>query len=199
MIEVPLIISPDTQRNNRIPPGQHLIERWPVLHYGSVPKIDKTKWSLRIFGLVKNESTLNYDEFLALPMVRVFSDIHCVTTWSRLNNLWEGVSTGEIKNLVDIDPDARFVIVHAANDFTTNLAVEDFFQMDVLFAIKHDNEDITSEHGAPVRLVVPRLYFWKSAKWINGIEFVDRDQPGFWESSGYHNHGDPWKEERFGR
>jgi len=198
MIDADAIISPDTQRENRVPPGQHLTQKWPVLHYGSAPKIHESKWSLKIFGLVEKSRTLNFEEFMALPRAKVFSDIHCVTTWSRLDNLWEGVSAGEIKNLVKIAAEARYVIIHAAGSFSTNLSMNDFFQTDVLFAIKHDNELISADHGGPVRLIVPRLYFWKSAKWVTGLEFTERDKPGFWESSGYHNHGDPWKEERYG-
>ncbi len=198
MMETGVIISPDTQRANRVPPGQHLTEKWPVLHYGSVPKIHESKWSLKIFGLVEKSKILNYEEFMALPRVKVFSDIHCVTTWSKLDNLWEGVSTGELKNLVKIAPEARFVIVHASGSFTTNLSCDDFFADDVLLAIKHNQETITADHGGPMRLVVPRLYFWKSAKWVTGIEFTEIDKPGFWESNGYHNHGDPWEEERYG-
>jgi DMSO/TMAO reductase YedYZ molybdopterin-dependent catalytic subunit len=192
------IISPDTQRNQRVPPGQHLTEKWPVLHYGSIPGINVTKWTLKIFGLVEEIRIINHQEFLALSMNKVFSDIHCVTTWSRLDNLWEGVTTTELKNLVKIGPEAKFVIVHAAGSFTTNLSIEDFFQPDVLLAFKHNDAVISADHGGPVRLVVPRLYFWKSAKWVTGIEFVEKDKPGFWESNGYHNHGDAWKEERYG-
>jgi DMSO/TMAO reductase YedYZ molybdopterin-dependent catalytic subunit len=198
MSEIKTVISPDTQRSQRIPPGQHLTQKWPVLHYGSIPKADTSKWTLKILGLANKVRTLDFNEFTSLPRVRVFSDIHCVTTWSRLDNLWEGVSSSEIKNLINIDLKAKFVIIHAENDFTTNLPIEEFFQDDVLFALKHDKEIITSDHGGPIRLVVPRLYFWKSAKWVNGIEFVEYDRPGFWESNGYHNHGDPWKEERYG-
>ena len=201
-----IIISPDTQRKNRVPPGQRLTDRWPVLHYGPVPRFDPAKWSFRIWGLVNPERVLSYAEFTALPRAKVFSDIHCVTTWSRLDNLWEGVSAAAIKDLTTPLPEAGFVIVHAAGGFTTNLTLEDFFQPDVLFAMQHDpqrggtesdRKPITPEHGGPVRLVVPRLYFWKSAKWVTGIEFTDKDMPGFWESRGYHNHGDPWTEERY--
>jgi DMSO/TMAO reductase YedYZ molybdopterin-dependent catalytic subunit len=201
-----IIISPDTQRKNRVPPGQRLTDRWPVLHYGPVPRFDPTKWSFRIWGLVNPERVLSYSDFTALPRVKVFSDIHCVTTWSRLDNLWEGVSAAAIKDLTTLLPEARFVTVHAAGGFTTNLTLEDFFQPDVLFAMQYDlrrsgAEDhlqpVTPEHGGPVRLVVPRLYFWKSAKWVTGIEFAATDMPGFWESRGYHNHGDPWTEERY--
>jgi len=192
-----IIISPDTEKKIRIPPGQHLTESWPVLHYGSVPKINTSTWVFQVSGLVNKNLILTYDEFMALPKVKVFSDIHCVTKWSRLDNLWEGISSAELKKLVQIASNARFVIVHAAGSFTTNLPLDDFFQTDVLFAIKHNNESLTAEHGSPVRLVVPRLYFWKSAKWVTGIEFTEDDRPGFWESTGYHNHGDPWREERY--
>jgi DMSO/TMAO reductase YedYZ molybdopterin-dependent catalytic subunit len=172
-------------------------EGWPTLHYGRVPRIDASQWVFRIFGLVEKERSLSLDEFNALPMVKVFSDIHCVTTWSRLDNLWEGVSTSVLKELVKINPEAGFAIIHAYGGFTTNLSLEDFFQEDVLFVIKHDGKIITPDHGYPVRLVVPRLYFWKSAKWVEGVEFTKEDRPGFWESHGYHNHGDPWTEERY--
>jgi DMSO/TMAO reductase YedYZ molybdopterin-dependent catalytic subunit len=194
-----LIVSSDTTRTNRVPPGQSQTQNWPVLHYGGVPKISTSKWTLRLFGLVQKEKTLDYTEFMALPQSKVFSDIHCVTTWSRLDNLWEGVSAGQLKNSVVISPQAAFVIVHAANNFTTNIPQADFFEPDVLLAVKHNHEPISAEHGGPVRLVVPKLYFWKSAKWISGLEFTATDRPGFWEKAGYHNHGDPWKEERYGR
>ena len=193
------ITSPDTEKEERVPPGQILTEKWPVLHYGGIPKIDISRWTFTISGLVKAEKTLNYDEFATLPRVKVFSDIHCVTRWSKLNNMWEGPGTAVIKDLAEILPEAKFVVIQGAGGFTTNLSLDDFFQPDVLFALKHDNETITTEHGYPVRLVVPRLYFWKSAKWVLGIEFVSKDKPGFWESVGYHNRGDPWKEERYSR
>jgi DMSO/TMAO reductase YedYZ molybdopterin-dependent catalytic subunit len=193
-----IIYSPDTDRQERVPPGQHLTDDWPVLHYGSIPKIDTSAWTLQIFGQVGSPKTFSYSEVMELPAVKVFSDIHCVTTWSRLNNLWDGVSTSELRKLVNIAPAAKYVIVHGAGGFTTNLPLEDFFQSDVLLAIKHDNEPISADHGGPVRLVVPRLYFWKSAKWLTGFEFSVKDKPGFWERNGYHNHGDPWTEERYG-
>ena len=191
------IISPDTQRENRLPPGQRITQKWPVLHYGKAPAIDATGWTFTISGLVEAERTLTYDEFKALTPVQVFSDIHCVTKWSRLDNLWEGVSTGTIKDLVRIKPEAKFLMVQGAGGFTTNLSLDDFFQPDVLLALKHDGEPLAPDHGAPVRLVVPRLYFWKSAKWVTGIKLVSEDEPGFWERAGYHMHGDPWKEERY--
>ncbi len=192
------IISPDTERKERIPPGQYETADFPVLHYGPVPEIDASKWIFRMFGLVDKERTLAHADFAVLPHVRVFSDIHCVTTWSRLNNLWEGVSTSTLRDLVSIKSEAKFVIVHAAYGFTTNLPLEDFFEKDALFAMNFNEQPLAPEHGGPVRLVVPRLYFWKSAKWVTGVEFTAEDRPGFWESNGYHMHGDPWKEERFG-
>lgn len=192
-----VIVSPDTQREIRIPPGQHEDNSWPVLHAGQVAKIVPEKWELEIGGLVDEEVKLNYQEFMDLPRVQVFSDIHCVTSWSKLNNLWEGVSTSTIKELVGIRPEAKYVLVHAHKNFTTNLSLEDFFAPDVLLATHHNGNALSSPHGGPVRLVVPHLYFWKSAKWVTGLEFLAEDKRGFWESAGYHNHGDPWKEERY--
>ncbi len=192
------IRSPDTLRSQRVPPGQKLTEKFPVLHHGSVPPVGVSAWNFQIEGLIKQPRTLSFQEFSLLPRVRVFSDLHCVTGWSRLNNTWEGVSSQTIKDIVDILPEARYVMVHGAGGFTTNLPIDEFFAEDVLFAFTHDDKPITAEHGAPVRLVVPRLYLWKSAKWANGVEFMAQDKPGFWESFGYHMHGDPWTEERYG-
>jgi DMSO/TMAO reductase YedYZ molybdopterin-dependent catalytic subunit len=192
------IISPDTQRQNRLPPGQILTDKWPVLHHGSVQKIKPEEWAFRIHGLVEKERASTYREFTALPVVEVFSDIHCVTTWSRYNNTWEGVSTKTVKEMAAIKTGAKYVMVEGAGGFTTNLSLEDFFREDVLFALKHDGKPISAEHGGPVRLVVPRLYFWKSAKWVTGLRFMAEDEPGFWENNGYHMHGDPWTEERYG-
>jgi DMSO/TMAO reductase YedYZ molybdopterin-dependent catalytic subunit len=193
-----VIYSPDTLREDRIPPGQHEVPIWPVLQEGVVPQIDYPDWTFTISGLVENKTVLTYSEFTALPMVKVFSDVHCVTGWTRLNNLWEGVSSREIADLAGIKPEAKFVIVKSDYwQYSANFTLDDFLKEDVLFAARHDDIALTAEHGAPVRLVVPRLYFWKSVKWATGIEFTDRDQPGYWESYGYNNHGDVWKEERY--
>lgn len=194
-----VIRSPDTERENRIPPGQRLTEKWPVLHYGNIPRIDVTNWTFTISGLVEAERQLSFAEFMALPQVKVFADIHCVTRWSKLNNTWEGVSTTQIKELVSILPEARFVMVRGASGYSTNLPLSDFFQPDVLFSVKYEGKPLAPEHGYPLRLIVPRLYLWKSAKWVEGVEFMAQDSPGFWESNGYHNHGDPWREERYSR
>ena len=197
MAEIPLIISPDTLRKNRIPPGQKLRNDWPTLHYGNVPSIDISKWTFKISGLVKKEISFTYDEFISLPRVRVFSDIHCVTTWSKLDNTWEGPSARIIFEKAEALDDVHYVIIQGYGDFTANLSLADFLEEDVLFALSHDGKILPPGHGYPVRLVVPRLYFWKSAKWVTGVKFVEKDSPGFWESNGYHNHGDPWKEERY--
>ncbi|UCD86119.1 MAG: sulfite oxidase-like oxidoreductase [Deltaproteobacteria bacterium] len=194
-----MIISPDTRRENRVPPGQRLTEGWPILHEGQVPLWEESDWTLRIFGLVEKNMTLDFKEFMSLPRVEVFSDIHCVTGWSKLDNTWEGVSSGAIKDVVKILPEAKFVTVHCYGEYTTNLTIEDFFGEDVLFALRHNGEPVSPERGHPVRLIVPRLYLWKSAKWVDGLEFMARDKPGFWETRGYHNRGDPWKEERYSK
>ncbi len=200
-----VILSPDVLRGSpaqRTPPGQTLTAKWPVLHYGEVPVIDPGLWSLRIWGLVEREVTLTFEQLRQLPAIRVRCDIHCVTHWSRLDNVFEGVSTRAVLDLARPLAAARFVIQHAAsapgNDWTTNVSLEEFTQEDCLLATHHDGRPLTPEHGGPVRAVVPRLYFWKGAKWITGLELTDRDRPGFWEVNGYHMHGDPWKEERFG-
>ena len=192
-----IIISPDTERKNRVPPGQKVTKEWPVLHHGGEKRIDISDWTFSISGLVTDERKLDYEQFLLLEQVRVFSDIHCVTGWSKLDNLWEGPSSRLIKELVEVLPEARFVIIHTTGGFTTNLTLADFLEPDVLFTLKHDGRVLSAGHGYPVRLVVPRLYFWKSTKWVTGVEFVAEDRPGFWENRGYHNHGDPWREERY--
>jgi DMSO/TMAO reductase YedYZ molybdopterin-dependent catalytic subunit len=193
-----VIYSPDTFRADRIPPGQHEVPVWPVLQEGVVPEIDYPDWTFTISGLVENETVLTYNEFMALPMVKVFSDVHCVTGWTRLNNLWEGISSQEIADLANIKSGAKFVIVKSDYwQYSANFTLDDFLKEDVVFAARHNDLALTAEHGAPVRLVVPRLYFWKSVKWATGIEFTNRDQQGYWESYGYNNHGDPWKEERY--
>lgn len=192
-----MIISPDTKGENRIPPGQKLVTEWPVLHEGEIPLIDVSKWTFTISGLVAKEIKLDYQEFSSLDRVKVLSDIHCVTGWSKLDNLWQGPSSGIIRELTQLLPEARFVIIHAFGGFTTNLTIGDFFKPDVLFTLRYNDEPLTPEHGYPVRLIVPRLYFWKSVKWVTGVEFAAEDRPGFWETRGYHNHGDPWREERY--
>jgi DMSO/TMAO reductase YedYZ molybdopterin-dependent catalytic subunit len=189
--------STDTEGVDRVPPGQKVTEKFPVLHAGRVPEIDTSEWTFAIGGLVEPKRTLDYEQFVSLEQVEIVSDIHCVTGWSKFDNQWEGVRSSTIRDLVTVKPEARFAIIHSVGGFTTNLTLDDFFQPDVLFATKHSGESLTPEHGFPVRLVVPRLYFWKSAKWVTGVEFAPDDRPGFWETRGYHNRGDPWLEERY--
>jgi DMSO/TMAO reductase YedYZ molybdopterin-dependent catalytic subunit len=195
---VTVIVSPDTRRTQRIPPGQRQTNRFPVLHYGRVYQVAPEQWTFSIRGLVEQEITINYQQFTSLPRAQLLADIHCVTSWSKLDTHWAGVSTSTLRDLAVIRPEARFVIVYAMGGFTTNLTSDDFFAEDVLLADEYEGQPISAEHGGPVRLVVPRLYFWKSAKWVTGIEFTAEDRPGFWEIHGYHNRGDPWKEERYG-
>ncbi|MDX2182159.1 MAG: sulfite oxidase-like oxidoreductase [Bryobacteraceae bacterium] len=194
------IVSPDTHRANRVPPGQSRTKKWPVLDASGPPRIDMAKWRLQIAGLVNNPIELTWADFEKLPRVKVFADFHCVTRWSRLGNVWDGVST---KHLLDLaggaKPEAKFVVAHGYDHgWTTNLPLDRFLAEDALVAIAHDGEPLTAEHGGPARLMVPQLYAWKSAKWLGGIELIDRDRAGFWERNGYHMNGDPWKEERFG-
>lgn len=195
-----VIVSPDTDREQRIPPGQSRTRKWPVLDAGGPPSIDLEKWRFRVDGLVATPVEWNWEAFQKLPRVKVFSDFHCVTRWSRLGNLWEGVSTRElIKQAGGLLPEANFVVAHGYDfGWTTNLPANEFLAEDALIAMTHDGDPISVEHGGPARGIVPRLYAWKSAKWISGIEFVREDRPGFWERNGYHRNGDPWKEERFG-
>jgi DMSO/TMAO reductase YedYZ molybdopterin-dependent catalytic subunit len=194
-----VIVSPDTRRENRIPPRQSRTLKWPVLDASGPPSIDLAKWRFSIEGLVAKPVSWNWEEFQALPRVKVFADFHCVTRWSRLGNLWEGVS---IRELVDraggILPNAKFVAVFGYDfGWTTNLPTGHFLAPDALVALTHDGEPLSAEHGGPARLIVPQLYAWKSAKWLAGIEFRETDKAGFWEQNGYHMRGNPWREERF--
>ena len=177
----------------RLPPGQVLTQKWPVLTNGATPAVDLETWTFRCFGLVGQELTWTWKEFLELPRVAVTSDIHCVTRWSRFDNLWEGVSVSEILRRMRVRPEAVAVMAHSKYGYTTNIALEDLLNDDVLLAIKHDGRDLPAEHGGPCRLVIPKLYFWKSAKWIRAFELLDVNAPGFWEVNGYHLHADPGK------
>ena len=192
-----VIYSPDTLRENRIPPGQHQVTEWPVLQAGAVQNIAKSEWSLHLYGLVSNEITLSFNDFTALPGVDIYSDIHCVTRWSLLGNLWHGVRATTLAGLAGVTSKAKYVISHAAGGFTTNAPIETFLRDDVLLSLEHDYQPLAAEHGGPVRVVIPRLYFWKSAKWVTGLEFTAEDHPGFWESLGYNNSADPWLEQRY--
>ncbi|HSB80756.1 MAG TPA: sulfite oxidase-like oxidoreductase [Candidatus Methylomirabilis sp.] len=187
----------EKERSNRIPPGQQLTQKWPVLSYGATPGFDPRAWTFRCFGLVEQEVVWTWQEFLALPRVEITSDIHCVTHWSRLDNRWEGVHIREVLQRVRLRPEAKAVMIHADPNYTTNVALQDLLGDDVLLALKHDGQALSPDHGGPCRLVIPKLYFWKSAKWVRGFEFLDVNPHGFWEVNGYHMHADPWQEERY--
>ena len=196
-VDRPADIHESPEREPRLPPGQVRTEKWPVLHYGTVPRVDLATWDLRVIGLVEHPQRWTWDEFRSLPRVQVRSDIHCVTRWSRFDNRWEGVSLRELLDRAQPRPEARFAIIRAEREFTTNLPLAELKHDDVLVADTHDGAPLTPEHGWPLRLVVPRRYFWKSAKWVRVIELATEDRPGFWEQNGYHNDADPWREERF--
>ena len=185
------------QEGVEAPPGQFVTEKFPVLTYGSIPKIDMDTWQFRIFGLVDEEVTLDWRQFNDVGKVTIDAEFHCVTQWSKLQNTWEGISFNDLAKLVKPRPEAKFVMIHCYGGYTTNLPLEVVTDDDVLFAYKHDGEPLTPDHGTPLRFIVPKRYGWKSAKWANGIEFMDKNVPGFWETRGYHMDGDPWKEERF--
>jgi DMSO/TMAO reductase YedYZ molybdopterin-dependent catalytic subunit len=194
-----VIVSPDTRRAERVPPGQSRTRKWPVLHASRVPHVPTEQWSLEVAGLVERPLRFNWEEFQALPRVKVYADFHCVTRWSRLDNVWEGVATRELLSRAGVRPEAKFVILHAHDDgWTTNLPLADFAGEDALLADTHDGRPIPPDHGGPLRAIVPRLYAWKSAKWLRAVELSAADRAGYWERGGYHMRGDPWREERFG-
>ena len=180
-----------------VPPGQYVTEKFPVLTFGPTPKIDLETWQFRVFGLVEEEVTLSWEQFTSLDRITVDTAFHCVTQWSRLQNTWEGVAFREVVKPARLKPEAVYVMVHCYGGYTTNLPLDALMDDDVLFAYRHDGEPLAPAHGGPLRLVVPKRYGWKSAKWVNGLEFMDKDAPGFWEVRGYNMSADPWKEERF--
>jgi DMSO/TMAO reductase YedYZ molybdopterin-dependent catalytic subunit len=181
----------------RLPAGQSLTLKWPVLHVGSVPPFNAGTWDLRVFGLVEKQLRLSWDELCNLPQSEMSADMHCVSYWSRFDNRWGGVFALELMKRVTLRPEARHVIVHGENNYTANLPIADFLRPTTIFALRHDGEPLTAEHGYPLRLMVPNLYAYKSVKWVRGIELLDREAPGLWEYNGYHIYGDPFKEQRF--
>ena len=186
-------------RADRLPPGQIVTRKWPVLHYSHVPLIDPAKWRFEVSGLVERPLTLRWEDLERFPRQETVCDIHCVTRWSRYDNVFAGVPVQAILAEAGVRPEAKFVMVHAAPDYTTNLPLADLDRPENLLATHHGGEPLAAEHGGPIRLLVPHLYFWKSAKWVTGLELMEEDWPGFWEDNGYHMRGDPWVEERFGR
>jgi DMSO/TMAO reductase YedYZ molybdopterin-dependent catalytic subunit len=187
------------QDHSRVPPNQNVTTSFPVLHHGNVPyyKQDLSDWDLKIYGLVAKPITYTFNELMQFSPYETNNDIHCVTGWSKLDNGWEGVSTQTLLKEVSPLSEAKFVIIHAEEGWSTNIPIEDFARDTSLLAHSHNGKPLTPEHGYPLRVVIPHLYFWKSAKWVRGIELSKEDQPGFWEKNGYHMYGDPWHEQRF--
>lgn len=190
----------DKSNNPRVPAGQHLVTNFPVLHVGPTPTPDLKTWQLKVIGLVKEEKTYTYKMMTSgkiFPISTVRADFHCVTTWSQLDNVWEGVTFKDLFAQVEAHQRATFIMAHCAYGYTTNIPLADLLRDDVLFAWRRNGADLTPDHGYPLRLVVPHLYAWKSAKWIHAIEFMAEDMPGYWEQRGYHMYGDPWREQRY--
>ena len=182
----------------RLPPGQNVVAKWPVLDLGVQPHIPKDRWKLAAVGAVENPVVWSWNDFLAQLQAEFVSDIHCVTTWSLYDSRWKGVATSQFLAVVRPKPEARFVVFHSHDGYTTNVPLDRFAEPDALLAHTWNGAEITREHGGPMRIVIPSLYFWKSAKWVRQISFHAEDRPGFWELRGYHNNGDPWKVERYG-
>lgn len=185
------------QADERLPPGQYLVRDFPVLHVGNVPKFDPQTWRLRIFGEVERPQELSWDQFIALPTKQVKTDIHCVTRWTKYDTLWEGVPFAQIAGLAAVRPAATFVVSHGANGYSANIPLSVAMDDDVLLAYRYEGRPLEPIHGGPMRMFVPKRYFWKSTKWCDGIEFRAKDEPGFWEVRGYNNNADPKKEERY--
>ena len=187
------------QLSPRLPPGQVITRKWPVLHYGMVPSVDLATWRFAVTGAIARPLSLTWDELLAMPRRETVCDMHCVTRWSRYDNVFEGVPVQALLTRAEVRPQAAYALVHAEEDYSTNLPLADLDRPANLLALSHNGEPLTPEHGGPVRLLVPHLYLWKSAKWVTGFELLAEDEPGFWERNGYHMRGDPWREERYGR
>ena len=185
------------RETQRLPPGQREVKNWPVLDLGVQPDVSTAQWKLVVDGMVESPITWTWSDFMAQPQARRQSDIHCVTAWSRFDNTWDGVSTQHLLSVVRPKPQAKFVVQHSYDGYTTNVPLELFAADDTLLARSWEGQPIAREHGGPVRLVLPRLYFWKSAKWLRRLEFINRDRPGYWEERGYHALGDPWLEQRY--
>jgi DMSO/TMAO reductase YedYZ molybdopterin-dependent catalytic subunit len=182
----------------RLPPGQHIVQNWPVLDLGRQPDISHERWRLKVGGLVERPVTLDWAALMAMPQTKSRSDIHCVTTWSRYDNDWIGVRTQDLLSSVQPKAEAAFVMLHGYDGYTTNVPLTDFAAEDAILTHGWQGKPLSRDHGGPLRLVVPHLYLWKSAKWISAIDFIRADEPGFWEVNGYHMRGDPWNEERYG-
>jgi DMSO/TMAO reductase YedYZ molybdopterin-dependent catalytic subunit len=187
---------PDASMGDRVPAGQHLAKGFPVLTYGATPQINLEEWEFKVWGLAQPK-TFSWEDIMAMPQSEFTADFHCVTTWSKLDVTWRGIKVTDFMESLEVDPTAVHVMQHCYGGYTTNIAIDDLVREENFFAHTLFGEPLPADHGGPLRLVVPHLYAWKSAKWINGLEFLNRQELGFWERNGYHHRGDPWKEERY--
>ncbi|MCD8489845.1 MAG: sulfite oxidase-like oxidoreductase [Desertifilum sp.] len=187
---------PETENGDRTPPGQYLTNGFPVLTYGPTPDVNQAEWQFRVWGLAQ-EKTFSWDEFMQMPQQNFTADFHCVTRWSKLDVQWTGVKVTDFMQQLQLESPPTWVMAHCYGGYTTNIPMEDFLREENFFAHTLFGEPLPPDHGGPMRLVIPHLYAWKSAKWINGLEFLGREEPGFWERNGYHHRGEPWAEERY--
>lgn len=186
-----------TDNGNRLPPGQHLVTDFPVLSAGLTPRVNPLKWSFTLKYGPQPVAKWTWEEFNALPKTDIVKDIHCVTTWSKFDTKWQGVMVDDILEAAGLEPPTQFVLAHSFDDYSTNVPVSDLLGGKAMIATHYDGKPLAPDHGGPARLLVPHLYLWKSAKWVNGLQFTDRDTAGFWELRGYHMYGDPWREQRY--
>lgn len=187
---------PDPELQHRVPPGQHLTNGFPVLTYGQTPQVNTETWEFRVWGLAQSK-TFTWNDFMEMPQSYFTADFHCVTTWSKLDVQWQGIKVTDFMQHIELDPSALHVMEHCYGGYTTNVAIDDFVRAENFFAHRLFDEPLPADHGGPMRLVIPHLYAWKSAKWVNGLEFLNHEEPGFWERNGYHHRGEPWAEERY--
>lgn len=195
--KAPLAVNVPPELAHRVPPGQTVTDRFPILHEGDVPEYDLATWSIKVFGEVERELSFSFDELMSMPQTDITCDIHCVTRWSKLDTHWTGIKFSDLFPKLGVKPEAKYVMVHGDNDYTTNIPLEDLLRDNILLAHAYEGEPLTAKHGGPMRLIVPHLYFWKSCKWITGFEFMQEDAPGFWEQNGFHNYAEPFAEQRF--
>jgi len=196
-VKAPLAAKVPPELQHRVPPGQTVTDRFPILHEGEVPQYDMSTWSIKTFGEVDKICSFSFDELMKLPQTEITCDIHCVTRWSKLDTTWVGIKFTDLLPLLGVKAEAKYVMIHGENDYTANIPLEDLMRDNILLAHTFDGEPLTEKHGGPLRMVIPHLYFWKSVKWITGFEFMVEDHPGFWEQNGFHNYAEPFAEQRF--
>lgn len=196
-VKAPLAAKVPPELQHRVPPGQTVTDRFPILTEGEVPYYDMSTWSIKAFGEVDSIRSFSFDDLMKLPQTEITCDIHCVTRWSKLDTTWVGIKFTDLLPLLGVKPEAKYVMIHGDSDYSANVPLADLMRDNILLAHTFDGEPLTEKHGGPLRMVIPHLYFWKSVKWITGIEFMVEDQPGFWEQNGFHNYAEPFAEQRF--